>query len=404
MQTAQKPEFAQYLIQIGRKDLAIAGGILPPPKSFGAPYTYKEKSIGKYPDYQNRKYIDIKNRLRGEWNLVGQGDYYPTKFDENGKLLKAGCGWLWKDEGLGCKNIAGHKGHKKAHGKMVIKLMAHTCLRPQCPICYQKWATKQAYTIEERFIRVPKLERWKNKEKNKAEARTKYGKPIHLVISVPEKDSQLMYTDYKELKRIVTEQAKYVGFRAGVMIFHPFANDELDKDKKNIEIEVKNGEFDTQALQEYYEKQGKYIRFWYERPHFHFIGYGWIKKHRVKINHNRTRYIVKNLGVRQSVINTAHYQLSHAGYRKGSHTTAWIGLMSNRTFKKIALPELERQPKLCPVCEEPMKPYKWLPDIPEKERPPPPTCYQYKEGTYYVNPSGWIEQKQLRPRMVFPHK
>jgi len=46
-------------------------------------------------------------------------------------------------------------------------------------------------------------------------------------------------------------------------------------------------------------------------PHFHILGYGWV--HHVKENYESNGWIVKNLGIRNSVRATAHYQLSHCG-------------------------------------------------------------------------------------------
>ena len=184
----------------------------------------------------------------------------------------------------------------------------------------------------------------------------------------------------------------------GCMIFHPFANDSVSEDTEiSIQVDPHSGEFDYKALKEYFAKHNKDIKFWYIRPHFHLIGYGWCEN--TKEEYERSGYIVQNLGVRKSVMSTALYQLSHAGFREGQQTVTWLGFMSNRTFK-----ECKPYPKdgfrilVCPLCGEELKYVKWIGSGLS------PLDHVRSEGGYQVDPPGWVEisKEEYRGRIVHP--
>ena len=85
---------------------------------------------------------------------------------------------------------------------------------------------------------------------------------------------------------------------------------------------------------------------WRFSPHFHIIGYGWIKG--TKKLYQDTGWIVQNHRIRETVGGTAYYQLSHAGIRAGIHVVTWFGDLSWRALKKI--PEPPAEPETCPIC------------------------------------------------------
>ena len=384
-------------------------GILPSSARQVSLNKVKEKSIhlsvDKYhPQYANKQFVDVYNRNTWVWNLVSHGESYPTIF-EDGQLKRAGCGYMFKGEGLGCLNVDKHQGQG-----VLVKLLGHKCMRPQCPLCYEFWAAREAYRISEKFRRVPKL----SGEMDCAEGKTKMGKPIHIVVSVPEAEAYLMdlvemkvkkgsdgqgkfvkVNHYKKLKKKMNKVAKMVGFVGGCAIFHPFANDEQDdKDVIDVQIDPHSGKFEYKALKAYFKRENKKTKLWYIRPHFHLIGYAprdWKNPEndpftpaRVAKMFNKTGWVVKNLGVRGSVMNTALYQLSHAGYREGQHTVSWIGVMSNRTYCELdPLPELPPKKPECPECGDELKPVQWVGEGPS------PLAIEDKEGLYWVDPEGW---------------
>jgi len=365
-----------------------------------------EKSIhSKYPQYQVKQYVDVKRRSLRFWGLVGNGNYYPDVYNDRGELVTAGCGHLWRDEGIGCLHAKDH-----VDGLARIRLIANTCMRPQCPVCYEKWAGREAHRIDERFRRVPKLN---GERRDLAESRTPWGVPIHLVISVPELESVLMdyieigvkkgkfvkINGFTKLKRKMSKIAKRVGFKGGCAIFHPFANDELGEDDEvECQVDPESGEFDFTALKEYFAKQNKNVKLWYIRPHFHLIGYGWIED--TDVEFSRSGWIAKNLGVRNSVMSTALYQLSHAGYREGQHTVSWLGFMSNRLFKSCnPYPPEGFRVQVCPECGAELVHIKWVGEGNS------PLDSVGAEGIYRIDPIGWIEipYTEYRGRIVHVH-
>ena len=414
---SQVPFDVQVLLDQGYKasqvldfiDDYYSRGILPPGVGQVSPGSTYEKSIHpKYPQYAVHQYVDVKRRPLWVWNLVGNGEYYPDVYGAGGILLRAGCGHLYKDEGLGCLNVGAHHDHKA-----IVKLIVNSCMRPQCPVCYEKWAAREAYRVDERFRRVPKL---KDERRNKAESRTSWGVPIHVVISVPEEEAHLMdlvqikhpelgsgkeavkFSGFTKLKRKMSKIAKKVGFRGGCAIFHPFANEELDEDEKiTVQVDPHTGEFDFKALKEYFRKRNKNVKLWYIRPHFHLIGYGWIEG--AEAEYARSGWVVKNLGVRDSVMATALYQLSHAGYREGQHTVCWIGFMSNRLFSECdPEPEDGFRVPVCAECGLELVHVKWVGEGLS------PLGHVQEEGSYYVDPGGWVEISlaEYRGRVVRP--
>jgi hypothetical protein len=385
-------------------DAYYSRGILPHGRQV-SPDSSIEKSIhSKYPQYAVHEYVDVKRRDPWLWNLVGNGEAYSSIYGPDGELTRAGCGWLYKDEGLGCLNVDAHKDHMA-----IVKLIVNSCMRPQCPVCYEKWAAREAYRIDERFRRVPKLS---GERRGLAESRTPWGVPIHVVISVPEFEAPLMdlveltakggkfvkVNGFTKLKRKMAKIAKRVGFKGGCAIFHPFANEEVNEDENiTVKVDPASGEFDYKALKAYFAKQNKNVKLWYIRPHFHLIGYGWIEG--TAEEYDRSGWVVKNLGVRDSVMCTALYQLSHAGYREGQHTVSWLGFMSNRLFKDCDPypPDGFRVP-VCFECGAELVHVKWTgPGV-------SPLDYVTEEGSYYVDPGGWVEipLAEYRGRIVRP--
>ena len=291
--------------------------------------------------YAQKVYYNVKNRSDIAWKIPSNGASYDL------------CGHIWWDEGKGCLNVKGHE-----NGKVYIRFVSATCFRAECPVCYQKWAAREAGNIEDKFKRL---------SRNNAEAPVPgLSRPIHVVISVPEKDAHLLHDDFKKLRARAYKIAKRVGVKGGCAIFHPFANDKMHEETaQKILIDESTADFDLKSIKEYYDKMNKSVNFWYIRPHFHLICYGWIDEDAVKSIYEETGYIVKNLGVRDSVRNTAHYQLSHAGIKKGVQTVTWFGALSNRNYHKLdPLPKFKPRKPKCPDCGHALQPVRYDPDLP----------------------------------------
>ncbi|MBA7670309.1 hypothetical protein ES703_78454 [subsurface metagenome] len=149
--------------------------------------------------YAQKVYYNVKNRSDIAWKIPSNGASYDL------------CGHIWWDEGKGCLNVKGHE-----NGKVYIRFVSATCFRAECPVCYQKWAAREAGNIEDKFKRL---------SRNNAEAPVPgLSRPIHVVISVPEKDAHLLHDDFKKLRARAYKIAKRVGVKGGCAIFHPDPN------------------------------------------------------------------------------------------------------------------------------------------------------------------------------------
>ena len=354
--------------------LNMQKGILPfPTPKSSAPLVDTKKSN----QYSVRHYVDVKVCKPLGWNLVGNGASYE------------GCGHIYWDEGKGCLAVKNHPG-----GLIYMRLTALTCFRFECPVCFRKTCAREASRIAERFKRIPKGSCSRTLT---AEAPVPgLGRPIHLVVSVPEIEAHMvdgqtlnchggkfkLKSNYSELRRKAYKIAKKAGFKGGCCIFHPFANDKMHEDSQEEAIWDKSQEgVDLKWLKEYFDKQDRHVNFWYKRPHFHFIGYGWIDG--VDELYEKTGWVVKNFGVRDSVYHTALYQLSHAGVKKGVQVVTWMGCMGNGVYYKLNPdPERPRGKPSCSECGAELQPVRW-----EGEGDPP--LKGQLEGGYWIDPGGW---------------
>ena len=187
--------------------------------------------------------------------------------------------------------------------KVYVRRYQKSCSRAECPVCFERWAAKEAHAVDSRVSRF-KISRTKH--------------PIHVIVSPNDGDIQTL--EYSKLRSRAYLLLEKVGCIGGSMIVHPFR-------------------FDRE-------------RGWFFSPHFHVIGYGWI--HGTKENFEETGWVIKNLGVRSSVYRTAQYQLSHAGVwmGKGKRTTiTWFGALS---YNRFSAPR-EKHSEKCPLCGGPLR-------------------------------------------------
>lgn len=119
-------------------------------------------------------------------------------------------------------------------------------------------------------------------------------KPIHVIVSPGPKDVELPFDDLKDKMYSLVSKVGVVG---GMAIIHPFRSlcEVCQKDKERCSCG------DAQNLN------------WYVSPHFHLVCYGWVKGSVVGAIYESEGWIIKNLGVRDTLAGTITYQLSHAG-------------------------------------------------------------------------------------------
>lgn len=255
------------------------------------------------------------------WGLPGHG------------ASKGDCGSFFS---VGCIHVEDHfRGRidgEDVIGKAFVRRKKVSCKEPKCPVCYESWAGREAHRIEHRILSF----------------RLRGARAIHFMVSPP---PEVWHLSVDRLRTKAYSVARKVGFLGGNCIYHPFREVEETK-------------------------------LWYFSPHFHMIGYGWIKG--AGEEYLTSGWVSKNLGVRDSVYATAFYQLSHCGVWYGvgrRHSVTWFGKLSYNKLK--ADPEVVEK-EVCPLCGAELRKLLWggggaLPvpiDV---------------EGDYFLDPEGWRE-------------
>lgn len=283
------------------------------------------------------------------WELPSHGRAY----DDCGKIRVKGC-----------DHVEDHP-----NGKVFGRFYKRNCRRKQCPICYEGWAIAEAERslvrlgsfvsgsrdVDRLILRLKKdmIENPKPKEFFHRElvsqlekmATAKGFRPIHVVLSPPKKlHDQFRTSDgYRGMRKLAYQIAKDHGLYGGAVIVHPYR------------LRCSNCH---STIPDYMKRCPKChgIEFeWFFSPHFHFIGYGWIRG--TKEGYVEHGWIVKNLGIRKSVFATFQYLLSHAGVSK-FHTTTWFGKLSYRVMRYV--PKLGRVLEVCPYCKRPLRPMVYI--------------------------------------------
>jgi len=299
--------------------------------------TSEISSLAGYPAISEKYQI-------GGWNLPGHGVAYSD------------CGSL---RFRGCLNVKEHHGtleDPEREGEAYVQGYYRSCARKECPICYESWAGLEASRAEYRLLSfcVSKkgvAEIYENQDSGK---RSEYierafrfarHKVIHVIFSIPEISWGLKI---EALRPLLYKIVKKCGLLGGCAIFHPFRENRV---------------------------QGT----WYWSPHFHVVGFGWVKG--VRSLHSRYGWIIKNAGVRKSVHATLMYQLSHAGVHGEHHVVTWFGRLAYNKLRVVLLPESK---SVCPLCGDELTDLVWCGGL---DRPPPD-----REGSYYLPPSDWKEK------------
>lgn len=247
------------------------------------------------------------------------------------EITKDTCGsWLYR----GCLNYRAHmkftiiEGQQTlsgnsanvvgagAKGQDVVDAYMLSCGRLSCPVCYEKACGKAAAKVEHR------QKQFKRKGRS-----TKY---YHWTVSPP---VSLRYEEPKTLWSMAQEISKMAGIQGGSIMFHHLRG--YNEDQKSEDLAAGFSWKTAPAS-------------WIYSPHFHVIGVGFTSERKIDHMHQETGWVVKNLGERQSIKSTAHYQLSHAYIPEGrAHAIRWFGVMSYNKLKVAPLPPQEHK---CPGC------------------------------------------------------
>jgi len=306
-----------------------------------------EKQTSMMEFFKEVGYADLEKKV--EWGLPAHGQAYKD------------CGSV---KVKGCDNVEKHN-----HGKVFGRIFKRNCMRKECPVCMEGWASGEAerslvrmasFVVGsdevEKVLRDLRVVNSKNPpqifhrdvvEDLESMIKEYRLKPIHLVLSPPEKEYS-MFEDpsaYRKTREKAYKIAKISGFKGGAMIIHPYR---LKCPTCGIAIP----EYQKVCL-----KCGGSTFKWFFSPHFHFVGFGWIEN--AKELYARFGWVVKNLGVRKNVFWTFQYLLSHAGVsNSGFHTTTWFGDLAYNVLRHVAV--LKRPLELCPYCGNALRPLQWI--------------------------------------------
>ena len=238
-----------------------------------------------YPALKRSKKKSLIQEGRNQATIEYDGWHLPGQ-----EPKKSDCG-LWSY--MGCLNKAQHP-----NKEIFLKPFQKSCFRADCEKCCFKWRGRSASKATKR------MELYEKQSKKIAK---------HIIISVPHWD---YYKPKKEIAKKIHGLLKQVKADSGLIIFHAFRYD------KNADS-------------------------WYYSPHFHCLTFGWIEN--TKELYEKSGYIVKNLGKRDTIFGTIYYQLSHCAIKKKNHALTYFGECS---YSKLKIDEANEESKKCPYCKE----------------------------------------------------
>ena len=259
-------------------------------------------SFGVYPA------IEQSTNLLISWILVGHGE---KSYEDCGSVVGT----------KACPN------HKKDY-----VLLHKRCFRPECPVCFPAWVSREAESSSERL-------------KGVSGVYGNLGGCKHFIVSPPQdlalkmlgrvddyRALKSMCIDLLELKRLPKwwfmdcDYRDLVGFH-GCIVFHPFRQDGL---------------------------------IWYLSPHFHVVGYGRLPPGNVFYEWSGG-WVYKNAGYRKTIFGSISYELSHAGLgfvegKRLFHCLTWFGKFS---YNKAVIEEEVKEVVYedCKVCGEHLHKY-----------------------------------------------
>ena len=232
-----------------------------------------------------------------------QTTFISWKFPATGQIGKH-CG-LWKY--VGCDN---HE-HKAHQGKTLVRKFKTSCKKAECPECWYSWVNRESFRSTKRF---------ENYERVKQEHGYRKPKLIHVIFSPPWNEK---FSRYDVIKKKLRELCKEAGIIGGLAVYHAFANPKSENPKD-----------------------------WVLRPHFHILGYGWLKPTNGKNKIDRKGWVIKNKGIREKTFGTISYLLTHCAIAKKVHSVFWFGELGYRAkyASEIRVEDDTLESKLCQFC------------------------------------------------------
>jgi hypothetical protein len=204
-----------------------------------------------------------------------------------------------------------------------VDLKPHDCTRPECPICWPRWAKRATRKGVEKIMNSLDLAR--------NEINPKFSLSS-VVVSVP-----AGLFDYDSLKKEFRRIQRYLGTNHIAAILHLWRF----RDSEGNELEAIR-------WREYEQCPDRYVRVL--SPHFHCIIMGRLANS--DKFYEKTGWVYKKLGgelSRESVYNVIYYALTHTAISldRQRKTIDYYGLI-RRT--RIVEEKVEWEPAMCPNC------------------------------------------------------
>lgn len=244
--------------------------------------------------------------------------------------------------------------------------MVEHCDRVECPECWTYWGIKQSKRMADRlrgYIAAAQ-EQLVGYDWHKVNAQNLR----HWVFSPPENTIHPTQ-NYDQIKAIGKEFVTWAGVTGGVLVFHPWRIREeiqillrnkigaikLSEDEKEIKF--------WQAAREDLLGLGSWREYCYWSPHFHVVGFGYVRDAREV--HSATGWVYKLIrnvrilkqkksdGVDDQIAALCFYMISHAAYQWTKKIPVWFGCCTPRNLKKVGKPvpsEFDGMKLVCPKC------------------------------------------------------
>jgi hypothetical protein len=263
--------------------------------------------------YQQNDWVATLQDNKSIFRLPGQQE----KANDNcGKWLRA----------LSCPDFKQMTLENVPHDRYVVK---HTCYGSDCPICYDSWASRAASRANDRILQAIDLYRKAGYKIETTTGRYLIGRIDHVVFSPPQDQAKELIRTLggaRTLRSKAVGVMKNAGMAGAALIFHPFRQN--DSREPNFNPNMPEG-------------------VWYESPHFHAVGCGYL--HKSDDVYEATGWAYKKMERRESIQGTLKYTLTHCGIADGWLALTYFGLFSNN---KVVIDTIEKtiEPVKCKAC------------------------------------------------------
>jgi len=222
------------------------------------------------------------------------------------------------------------------HSQKPIK---QRCMKLSCPVCCWDAINEKAITATNKV--------WAVRQLNHPELFDRERVLQHIVISVPEREWEEIYTEegFDRLRTQAMRIVSEIGIVGGVAVFHPFRRNGVDDDKVGTEyIPTDSNNMDTMS--------------WRLGPHFHVIGYGFVQQNSIAWMSSHGGWLFKairtgkdKIVTKKQLYGTIRYVISHCGVCDGARKQAinYVGELNSKNTCIVGT-GYATKPLKCTIC------------------------------------------------------